>query len=183
MDIAIRTVLCVAPPANPESIRSSVQAGLCTIPDSPSSCQWASCHGRRAIREVLTSAAASFRFFLLLLLSSSSSSSSSSLVYHPLRKGSRREVRTPSFISISQAVECCKGIQNFFFFFFFFFLLLLALCLSSLLAASVGSGLSIEVTIRWLAVTVRSTKNPIIFIFIIIIIIFFFISMPHSLPT
>ena len=114
--------------------------------------------------------------------SSSSSSSSSSLVYHPLRKGSRREMRTPSFISISQAVECCKGIQNFFFFFFFFFLLLLALCLSSLLAASVGSGLSIEVTIRWLAVTVRSTKNPIIFIFIIIII-FFFISMPHSLPT
>ena len=32
----------------------------------------------------------------------------------PLRKGSRREMRTPSFISISQAVECCKGIQNFF---------------------------------------------------------------------
>ena len=48
------------------------------------------------------------------LSSSSSSSSSSSLVYHPLRKGSRREMRTPSFISISQAVECCKGIQNFF---------------------------------------------------------------------
>ena len=93
------------------------------------------------------------------LSSSSSSSSSSSLVYHPLRKGSRREMRTPSFISISQAVECCKGIQNFFFFFFFFFLLLLALCLSSLLAASVGSGLSIEVTIRWLAVTVRTPSS------------------------